>query len=371
MQARVKDIIAILEQHFPPELAESWDNVGLQIGSREQKVKRLMTALDIDNEVLHHAQAEKIDLIVTHHPLFFKPFKKIDLDTPSGRIIGELIRNKISVYSAHTNLDAAENGLNQILAEKLGLINIEPLFPAVRDELFKIVVFVPVSHAEMVREAMSRAGAGYIGNYSDCSFRVRGTGSFRPGADAHAYIGTPGILEEVDEYRLETIAYRKDINTILKAMFDSHPYEEPAYDLYRLENEGRSYCPGRKGLLPRACKVSDLAEMIKECLGLDSVRFTGLPEKIVRKIAVVSGAGASFTGECVKQGCEVLVTGDLKYHEAQDAKAAGLSIIDAGHQGTEQIVVPFLDELLSNACKQRGFDINIITARLTNCFYNV
>lgn len=371
MKARVSDIIAIMEQHFPVSLAEKWDNVGLQIGDPNQVVTRLLVALDLDHTIMEIALQEQADMIITHHPLLFKPVKNLDYTQPKIDLIKRLVKADISVYSAHTNLDSAPAGLNQYLAEKLGLTNIQPLFPAINEELYKIAVFVPASHLEEVRDAMSGAGAGHIGNYSECTFSQRGTGTFRPGENTSPYIGKTGQLETVEEYRLETAAYKNRVPAILAAMRKAHPYEEVAFDLYRLENPGLSYCPGRSGMLAHKRRLDDYAAAIKEILELDHLRMTGDPGREVQNIAVISGAGASFIEICIKQGVEVLVTGDVKYHEAIDARAAGMAVIDAGHQGTEQIVVSLLNDLLMRQCRESNFEVTIVPANNRPCFLSI
>jgi len=371
MEARVKDIMKMMEENYPVTLAEKWDNVGLQLGDPEQSVTRLMVALDLDQAVLEQALEQKADMVVTHHPLLFKPIKNLDYSQPQHNLIRRLVQSNISVYSAHTNLDSAPNGLNQYLAEKLGLAEISPLFSAFTEELYKIVVYVPVSHVEAVREAMTGAGAGHIGRYSDCTFCVHGTGTYRPGENTNPYLGKTGQLEMAEEYRLETVAYKTMVPSIIAALQKVHPYEEVAYDLYQLENQGRSYCPGRQGELNKAASLADYARQVKEILELDHIRVTGDLTREVRKIAVVSGSGASFMDICLKQGVDLLVTGDLKYHEAKDAEAAGLAIIDAGHQGTEQIVVPLLADLLFRECAERGIDIKVIRSTAQPCFLSI
>jgi len=371
MIARVKDLMQMMEENFPANLAEEWDNTGLQVGDPGQTVNRLLIALDLDQAVLEQALEQKADMVITHHPLIFKALKKLDYSQPHANLIRRLIQAGISVYSAHTNLDAAPNGLNQYLAERLELTEIKPLFPAFDEELFKIVVYVPVSHAEMVREAMTGAGAGHIGRYSDCTFGVQGIGTFRPGADTNPYSGKSGQLERAEEYRLETVAYKSMVPTIIAAMEKVHPYEEVAYDLYQLENRGRSYCPGRQGRLSQVTVLAEYARRVKEILELDHIRVIGDLQRKVKKIAVVSGSGASFIDVCLKQGADLLVTGDIKYHEAKDAQAAGLAIIDAGHQGTEQIAVSLLSDLLSRECGKRGIDIKVIGASSPPCFLSV
>ncbi|NLG33030.1 MAG: Nif3-like dinuclear metal center hexameric protein [Syntrophomonadaceae bacterium] len=349
MKVMVKDIIEKLEHHFPAYLAEPWDNVGLHIGSVKQRVEKVMVCLDIDDYIVEQAVKNRVNLIISHHPLIFDAIKTINYDDPQGKLITRLIRAKISVYCAHTNLDAAPHGLNQILAEKIGLERIEPLYQHRQEQLMKLAVFVPVNHVDQVREAIAQAGAGNIGKYSDCTFRVEGIGTFRPGEDANPFIGTANTLEEVQEYRLETVVYEKELERVLKAMQASHPYEEVAYDLYRLNNQGFVYSLGRKGHLNQARSLEELAVWIKACLGLEEVGVSGELTSMVNKVAVVCGSGGSMIDVAVAQGVDVLITGDLKYHDIKRAEANGLFLIDAGHQGTERIVIDYLCGLLNSA----------------------
>lgn len=371
MLVKVKDVKAIMEKYFPPYLAEDWDNVGLQLGSMNKDVTKVIVALDLDEEVLKQALNQKADMIITHHPFIFKPLKRINYDLSQGRLIRDLIQTDITVYSAHTNLDAGEKGLNQVLAEMLGLENIKPLDHSHIEDLYKLVVFVPASHVNKVREAINNAGAGDIGKYSDCSFRTSGTGTFRPGEDTDPFIGEQGLLEEVDEFRLETAAYQRDLDKVVQAMIKAHPYEEVAYDIYRLENQGRIFSLGRKGNLDSAVTLEEYAREVKKQLGIESVRVTGDLTRKVKKVAVVSGAGASFIGRAKAQKIDVLVTGDVKYHEARDAEAQGVAVIDAGHQGTEEIIVPYLCNLLKKECSFSDIEIKFIPAYSEPCFKNI
>ncbi len=368
MKAKVKDIINMIESYFPLHLAESWDNPGLQIGSLDKPVDRVIISLDMDAEILEQAIQEQADMIITHHPLFFKPFKNINFDLPAGALVKGLIKSDISVYSAHTNLDAGELGLSQVLAERFGLQDIMPLDHYKREELLKIAVFVPAAHVEAVRTAMNCAGAGNIGNYSDCSFRSAGTGTFRPGEDTKPFIGRTGVLEEVDEYRLETAVYRKDLQNVLTAMEKAHPYEEIAYDIYHLENESTVFSMGRRGLLKAPLTLKQCAELVKQALQLNDIRVAGDMGKIIKSMAVVSGAGAGLIGNAIQQNIDVLVTGDVKYHEAQDAVSRGLAVIDAGHQGTERLVSFHLSNLLAQASIRRSIDITFIPGHSSYLF---
>lgn len=371
MQARVNDVINMMESYFPLHLAEKWDNPGLQIGSGHKSVKRVLISLDLDLEIFEKALQERVDLIITHHPLFFNPIKSINYDMPEGDLVKSLIRSDISVYSAHTNLDAGELGLSQVLAEKLELLEITPLDRYKQEDLLKMVVFVPISHQEELRIAMSKAGAGHIGKYSECSFATRGKGTFIPGEDTRPFIGERGRLEEVDESRLEMVLYKKDLKNVVEALKMAHPYEEAAYDVYRLENEYKLFSMGRKGRLKAPLRLKDLALLVKHRLQLESIRVAGDMEKEIISTAVVSGAGASFIDRVVNQNIDVLITGDVKYHEVKNAVASGLAVIDAGHQGTEQIVSSHLCNLLSAASREKGFQISFISGYSASLFHSL
>lgn len=346
MEPKVKDIAAILEKHYPLDLAEEWDNCGLQIGDSQQPVAKLAVSLDPSPDIIRQAAASGANLLITHHPLLFAPLKSIDYRTPSGSLIKLLNDANLSVYSAHTNLDSAPRGLNQHLAELIGLEDITPLGSGRREPLFKLTVFVPESHLEIVREVLGQAGAGHIGLYSHCSFDVAGQGAFKPLPGSQPYIGNINQLEKVAEYRLETIVYQRSISETVQKMLAVHPYQEVAYDLYPLANSGRLISPGRKGILPATFTLKSLAGRVKEVLQLNSIRVVGSLERPLKRVAVVSGSGASFIKSAVSEGVDVLLTGDVKYHDACLSRDLGLCLIDAGHHGSEQIMVDMLSSML-------------------------
>lgn len=356
-----------MEKHYPLNLAEEWDNVGLQVGSMGREVSKVVVALELDHQVLDRAWQENADLIITHHPLIFKALPSIKVDSPVGSMIRKLIMADISLYTAHTNLDNASRGINQMLAETVGLVDIEPLglrTAGHREPLYKLVVFVPLTHIDEVREALSQAGAGFIGNYSDCTFRTAGIGTFKPGAGTDPFIGQTGQLEEVEEARLETICPQHLLKAVVDAMLQAHPYEEVAYDLYKLENQGTMFSPGRKGNLPQAIPLGQLAEQVRAKLALPALRIVGEQNNPVQKVAVVGGSGASFIKEVAGQA-DVLITGDLKYHEAREAAALGLAVIDAGHQATEELVVQEVCQLLAKESSQAGWEVEYIPVQMT------
>lgn len=371
MQVMVKDISRILEAQYPPHLAEKWDNVGLQIGSSQSPVHKIMVSLDLDREILSQAIAQQVDMIITHHPLFFNPIRKIDYEQAQGDLIAGIIKNNINVYAAHTNLDAASRGINQYLAEKLELLDIQLLDQQHIEKLYKLVVYVPVSHEAAVREAIADMGAGHLGNYSHCSFRSSGTGTFLPRAGSNPYIGEPGKLQEVEELRLETIVPQNILEAVISRMKAAHPYEEVAYDLYPLQNQGQSFSLGRIGKLADPVSLQEFCTHVKDRLQLDNLRVVGNWQDNVQKIAIVSGAGASFMSVAKAQGCDLLLTGDLKYHEARDAEAMDLAVIDAGHQGSEQLMAVLVADLLQESCQKLGYDIDISATFAVECIKTI
>ena len=370
MTNTVKDIVAIVEQHYPPYLSASWDNCGLQVGSYHAAVTKIGVTLELEPEVIKQALNADLDLIITHHPLFFNGIKGINADTAWGQMIYQLISQNIAVYSAHTTLDAAPRGLNQHLAEMLGLQHIEPLFADLEEQLYKIVVYVPASHVKEVQQAMAAAGAGHIGNYSACTFRTPGIGTFRPEAGSQPYIGSAGVMQEVAEYRLETVVEKHGLTSVIVAMQTAHPYEEVAYDVFPLINRGRTYSMGRKGCLPQICTLDDLSGRVKQILACQRLKVVGNSQRQVERVALISGSGGSMLSRISPQLADVVITGDVKYHEAQEARLRGISIIDAGHQELEKHMIPLLAGLLKRECENRQLAIEVLELGSTPIFRN-
>lgn len=339
MAVNAKVIIDAMEKWAPPHLAESWDNVGLQLGSPLQSVRKILVALDVSQQTTEYAQQHHFDMIIAHHPLVFKPIKNLRTDLPQGRLLAALLKADIAVFAAHTNLDITEGGVNDVLAAKLQLAACQPLAVTQRERLFKIVVFVPPAQADAVGRAMGDAGAGHIGQYSHCQFTSAGTGSFLPLPGATPFIGEVGCLEQTAEVRIETIVPERMRSQVLAAMLAAHPYEEVAYDLYPLENSGRAMGLGRIGQLTAPMSLAACVEQVKQALAIPHVRVAGARRECVQTVAVCGGSGASLIGAAAAAGADVLVTGDVKYHEAQAAAEAGIVLLDAGHFATERPVV--------------------------------
>lgn len=364
MTTKVQTIINLVEQLAPKYIAEEGDNIGLQVGDPAADVHKILVTLDINSQVVEEAIREDVDMVVCHHPLIFKPLKSLRFDTPLGRNIAQLIGNSIAVYAAHTNLDSAQDGVNSLLAEKLGLQEVEVLAPSYTEKYCKIVVFVPQGHEDQVRDALAQAGAGWIGNYSHCTFQTSGTGTFKAGAGANPFIGKVGELERAQEYRLETIVPERAVGKVVKAMLKAHPYEEAAYDLYPLLNEGSSLGLGRIGKLPVPVTLGELVQQVKSTLGLSNLRLGGDLESKIVKVALCGGSGAFLFHKSAFKGADVLLTGDIKYHEGQDILAQGMSFIDAGHNGTERIIVPALANYLRGKAAESKLEVEIVESRI-------
>jgi dinuclear metal center YbgI/SA1388 family protein len=347
MSATVADWLRILDGLFPPGLAEPWDNVGLQVGDRSWEADRVMVALDPTLEVIGEAIGAGCGLLVTHHPLLFRPLERLDLGEPMGRAIGEAIGARLAVFACHTNADAARPGVTDALAEALDLRVTGVLRPSRPEERVKLVTFVPPEATSKVLDAVALAGAGEIGEYSHCSFRVRGTGAFLPSQRAHPVVGTRGELTEVEEDRVEVVLPSARLASVVQALRTVHPYEEVAYDVYPLIG-GDGPGPGRLAEPAGEMAASALAERCRERLG-GAVRTAGDLDRPAVRVALCGGAGASMIPDALAVDADVMVTGDVKHHQALDAAAAGLTVIDAGHHGTEWPFVLALAEVLATS----------------------
>jgi dinuclear metal center YbgI/SA1388 family protein len=353
---RIQDLVGLIHKLYAPELAEDWDNVGLQVGDPGRPLDRVMVALDPGLEAVEAARDAGAQALVTHHPLLFKPVKRLTPDDAVGKVLWTAVRDDVAIISAHTNLDCAVDGLNSWLAEKMGVEQAVPL-QAVAGDYLKLVVFVPVGHEETVADALFSAGGGQIGAYDQCSFRSSGEGTFRPGPGTQPYIGTVGQREKTEEVRLETIIPKRKLLRVLEKMQKAHPYEEVAYDLLPLQNQVPGAGLGRIGKLAQQTTLGEFAARVKESLGCDHLRLIGADQMPVRKVALCGGSGAFLLQTAHRQGADVLVTGDVKYHEARQAEELGIALIDAGHFATEQLMIEQVTQSLQAAARQLNWGV--------------
>ncbi len=364
MATRLKDITNIVESLAPKSYAYKWDNVGLQLGSEKNNVEKILITLEVTNKVLDEAMENNVDMIITHHPMIFSPLKNINKDDFKGNLIYKAIQNNISIYTAHTNIDIAPNGLNDYLVKKLSILDTEVLDTIQNEHYYKLVVFIPVGHEKTVSDAISDAGAGHIGNYSNCTFRTEGIGTFKPLEGTEPFIGNHGEIENVEEVRLETIVPKNKLNNVLNTLIKSHPYEEVAYDIYPLENEGHPIGLGRVGKLDTPKTLQKLVEGIKKDINVDNIKVAGDLKANIKKVAVINGSGADLIKLAKYKGCDCVITGDVKYHDAQDAISQGINVIDIGHYDSEKFFVEFVCNYLKVEIEKEDLDVQVIPSTL-------
>ncbi|MFC4076710.1 Nif3-like dinuclear metal center hexameric protein [Salinithrix halophila] len=364
MAVQGNELISVMEDWAPKSLAVEHDRIGLQVGDPEDKVRGVLLALDVTEAVVDEAVRLGANWIIAHHPVIFHPLKDLRTDRPAGRVYAKLLANKINVYISHTNLDVAVGGVNDVLCEKLGLKDTDVLIPTLQGKLKKIVVFIPEDHHEEVLRAMCKAGAGWIGNYSHCTFNLNGTGTFLPEEGTNPYIGKQGELEKVKEIRLETIITEEIQEAVIRAMWEAHPYEEVAYDIYPLDLPGEVRGLGRIGNLVEEISLSQLAEKLKEAYRIPRLRMMGDGKKKVRSVAVLGGSGGRYYSDALARGADVFITGDLDHHTALDAMNDGLSLLDPGHH-VENLVLERVSEKLQ---EKLSLDLVRVTTVDTNPF---
>jgi dinuclear metal center YbgI/SA1388 family protein len=347
MSARptVGDWLTVLDAWYPPSWAEDWDNSGLQLGDRTWAAERVLVALDPTPEVLREAARRECGLVVTHHPLLFRPLDRLDLADPVAASLTDALDSRVAVVACHTNADVASPGVTDALVETLGLTTEGVLQDTAAGEQVKLVTFVPPEATPRVLEAVAGAGAGEIGEYSQSSFRVRGTGTFRPSERAQPSVGERGKLNEVEEDRLEIVVPKEKLEAAVKFLIRAHPYEEVAYDVYPLVGRG-----GGLGRLARAPMPLTAGELTRRCEDrLGTGLLAGDPAKMVRTVALCGGSGASLASAAMGAGADAFVTGDVRHHQALDAEVAGLALIDGSHHGTEW---PFVEHLAGRLTKE-------------------
>lgn len=354
------EIIQLFESWSPKKIAcMENDPIGLAIGSLNKDVSKVLVTLDVNEQVAEEAIAKGCQLIIAHHPPIFRKLSNLRTDTPAGRLYEKLIKNDIAVYAAHTNLDVATGGVNDLLADALQLENCQILEKTYHENLMKLAVFVPDDYAEKVRLALANAGAGSIGNYDACSFSTNGKGRFRALEGADPFIGDIGKMASTDEEKIEVVFTQSIKNKVLKAMLNAHPYEEPAYDLYTLAVETNEMGLGRVGMLKEPMTLESFAEHVKTQLEVPRVRVVGDTNTLISKVAIVGGDGNKYIHTAKRSGADVFVTGDIGFHIAQDAQSIGLNIVDPGHH-VEKVMIKGVAEKMDKLCSDAKLCVEFV-----------
>lgn len=352
-----QEVIQLFESWSPKKYAcMENDPIGLAVGTLNKSVTNVLVTLDVTDAVVDEAIANDCELIIAHHPLIFRKLSHIRTDNPQGQLFEKLIKNDIAVYAAHTNLDVAPGGVNDLLADALQLENTKILDETYEENLAKLAVFTPLEASEQVRTALAKAGAGSLGDYDCCSFTSEGTGRFLPNEQANPHIGTSGVLEAVAEEKIEVVFPVSKKARILKAMLNAHPYEEPAYDLWQLDVVAEKQGLGRIGKLKEPMTLEAFAQFVKQQLHVPALRVVGPLDQIVQKVAVVGGDGNKYIYTAKFAGADVFVTGDIGFHMAQDAEVNGLSIVDPGHH-VEKVMIKGVADKMTKLCATQKYNV--------------
>ncbi len=348
---RVRDLITIIHRLAPPDLAAEWDNPGLQVGSFDQEITKVGLVLDATPEAVARARAEGCDLLLAHHPLLFKPLKNIDADSGVGAVLKAALQGGLTIVSAHTNWDAAALGVARALADALELTDRSPLEPQTR-EFDKLVVFVPVGYEARIREAVFAAGAGTVGDYDHTWFGAPGEGGFRAPETGRPFIGQAGSEARARESRLEIIAPRSVRDRVAEAVRRHHPYEEPAFEFHPVRVAGRDQ---GLGLIGAWDPPRDLFTELRRLS--PAFKWAGPRPGRLGRVALLPGSGGSFLHQARRRGAEVLVTGDVSFHQALEAQALGLTLVDLGHFETEWPGVLQMARVLAGELARRNLDL--------------
>jgi dinuclear metal center YbgI/SA1388 family protein len=341
---KLSEISSFLNNVIPLAFQEDYDNSGLQIGEDDMEITSAIITLDVTENVIVEAVRCGSNLIISHHPLIFRGIKRITGQTAAERIISYAIRNNIAVYSAHTNLDIVSNGVSWKMAEKIGLGRISVL-RTLKNRLYKLVTFIPEDHFEKVTDALFSAGAGFIGNYDKCGFSVAGTGSFRPGAEARPFTGEIGEIHHEKEIRFETILFSHLRDKVVRALLESHPYEEVAYDIYPLENDNIIAGLGCVGELQEPMDENHFLEKLTAVFGVSGIRYSQKTGNKIKKVAVCGGSGSSLLKDAIACRADAFVTADVKYHTFFEPENK-LLLVDCGHFETEKFAVGVIYDLI-------------------------
>jgi dinuclear metal center YbgI/SA1388 family protein len=341
---KTKEIIQFLESIAPLSLQESYDNAGLIIGNSETECTGILTCLDATEDVVDEAKRKNCNLIVAHHPIIFRGLKKLNGKNYVERTVISAIKKEIAIYAIHTNLDNVLEGVSHKIAEKLQLQNCKVLLPK-ESSLEKLVTFAPVKNAEEVRNALFNAGAGSVGNYDQCSFNVDGAGTFRAGEGSDPYVGEIGERHTENETRIEVILPSFLEQKVIRALKESHPYEEVAYYVQTLKNTQDDVGSGLIGELPNPVSENELLTILKSEFNLSVIKHTSLLHKPLQKIALCGGAGSFLLPTAIAAGAQAYITGDVKYHEFFDADQK-IFLADIGHYESEQFTIELLTEFL-------------------------
>ena len=348
-----------MEVRFPLSWAEDWDRIGLQLGDPEQGVERIGISLEATPRSVSWGVQNNLQLMICHHPLFFQPVDSLKSNQEPGRTALQMAKADIALLAAHTNLDAAPDGVSTALAHRLGLINLVPLEKRMHD-LVKLVIFIPSGYEEKITQALDEAEAGQIGSYRLCTFKARGEGTFIPQAGSHPFMGEIGRIQRVSEWRLEVLTRRVHVGDLVEKIRQVHPYEDMAYDVYPVENPSDDVGLGRVGYFDPAISWETLIHRLKQDVEAPSVRVSGPIPETIQKAAVCGGSGSKMILEAMSAGAQVFICGEIGYHPTVSLQGQALTLVEIGHYPSEKWVIPVLARVLREANQAEAWGIDVL-----------
>lgn len=363
---KIKQLMSIIDTHVPLETAENWDNVGLLIGNHESEINGILTTLDCTDVIVNQAIDKGYNTIIAHHPLIFKGVKSI-IDDGYGQLIKKIIRHNINLIALHTNLDNYVYGVNQMLANKLKLQDIQFLNQE-NETYYKVQTYIPKDNVENFKDSLDKHGLAKEGNYEYSFYETEGKGQFKPVGNANPHLGQLNNIEYVNEVKIEFMIKASQYALAEKAIIDNHPYETPVYDFIKMTKTA-NYGLGKIGTLEDAMSLTDFVKFVKHELDIPSVRYTGDANKHIQKVAIIGGAGIGYEALAFNKGADIFITGDVKHHDALDAQTYGMTILDINHY-SEYVMREGLKELLEQWLYDESIDFPIDASNINTDPFN-
>lgn len=363
----LKELVSILDKLFHKCMAADWDRAGFQIGNERRDIKRILVTLDLDDKVIEEAVSCNAGLVISHHPVIFHSLDSVTDSNNTGRKVMRLIENGISAYAAHSNYDIMDEGLSDILAQKLGLEDVKSI-GSHKKQWYKFVIYAPSASQEKIRKVIWRSGGGKFRDYSCCTFSNSGTATFLPEKNAHPHTGSIGELSIVDEVRMECIVHEEELKQLVENVIKAHPYEEPAYDIHRIENQLDNTGFGRYGRVGQPAIFKEYIKVLKKNLQIADIgwidRDTGnTGNKLVSKIAVAGGSANSITKELAKIDCDLVIAGEISYHNAIEISESGKIVAVIGHGTSEKYAIDDIYNKLISLFRDNKIDMDVFKSK--------
>lgn len=362
MTVKVREIRNWLERRYPPAWGEEWDRLGLQVGDPDQTVEGLGLSLEATPRSVAWAKSQGLQMMVTHHPLFFQPVTSLTIQAEPGRTAALLMGAGMALFVAHTNLDAAPDGVSTALAGRLGMVDPVPLEKRPGDRV-KLVLFIPAGYEEKITALLDTPRSGRIGSYRLCTFKGRGEGTYIPETESRPFRGEAGRLERAAEWRLEILTDREAVDDLIEKVRQVHPYETMAFDVYPVKNPASGVGLGRVGRFVPAVSGEELIRRLKEDVEAPWVRVSGPLPEAIETAALCGGSGGSMISRVLSSGAQVFICGEIGYHPILSYEGRGVTMMEIGHYPSEKWIIPLLAEALRQASREKGWNLTVLEDR--------